>query len=333
MNPLIIPDITKSELSKNLNITRNLGTGSFIGIPIYFGNGDNYGTICGLDTESFVFTKDHIDLFETMASLLTYVLDLDESHKSIQALLSQRKKQEEILNNDLDMAYQVQKSLLSIPLNEENIQIEASHVPSFKLAGDSYYWYKIDDHRYAIILIDIMGHGISASLVCMYISTVLRETVQQVVDPELVIQELNRYMASLPNSQKYVSYYFTAIYMVIDTDEKTVEYVNSGHPPGIAFVDGAKEVLLEGGSPAIGFFEQIQVKKTIIRYINEIQLMLYTDGLIEANIPNEGEFMNKLHLLTSQKWEQFDTPISYVLPEKKLVNQTDDITIIMIKAK
>lgn len=35
MKPLIIPDITKSELSKDLHITKNLGTGSFIGIPIF----------------------------------------------------------------------------------------------------------------------------------------------------------------------------------------------------------------------------------------------------------------------------------------------------------
>lgn len=333
MKPLIIPDITKSELSKDLHITKNLGTGSFIGIPIFFGNGDNYGTICGLDTKPFVFTREHIELFETMASLLTYVLELDESHRNIQDLLSQKKKQEDILNNDLDMAYQVQKSLLSIPLNEEKIKINASHVPSFKLAGDSYYWYKVDDYRYAIILIDVMGHGISASLVSMYISTLLRETVQKVVDPELVIQELNRYMGALPDSQKYVSYYFTAIYMVIDTDKKTVEYVNAGHPPGIAFIDGKKQILLEGGSPAIGFFEQIKVNKTTIHYAEEIQLMLYTDGLIEANIPNEEQFMDKLHSLTFQKWKQFDSPIQFVFPETNLVSQSDDITIIMIKAK
>jgi len=45
--------------------------------------------------------------------------------------------------------------------------MEVSYYPSFKLAGDMYYWHKIDEHRYGIILFDMMGHGISASLVCM----------------------------------------------------------------------------------------------------------------------------------------------------------------------
>ncbi len=53
-----------------------------------------------------------------------------------------------------------------------------------------YYWYKIDENRYGIILLDVMGHGISASLVCMFISSVLRETIKFLIDPELVIRRL-----------------------------------------------------------------------------------------------------------------------------------------------
>lgn len=83
---LIIPDLTKSELSQSLDVAKNLAGGSFIGIPIYFENGENYGTICGLDSKSFPFTEEHVRLFETMASLLTFVLELDNANKQIQNL-------------------------------------------------------------------------------------------------------------------------------------------------------------------------------------------------------------------------------------------------------
>ncbi|WP_175074458.1 GAF domain-containing protein [Terribacillus sp. AE2B 122] len=83
---LIIPDLAKSELSQSLEVANNLGGGSFIGIPIYFENGENYGTICGLDSKSFPFTEEHIRLFETMASLLTFVLELENANKQIQNL-------------------------------------------------------------------------------------------------------------------------------------------------------------------------------------------------------------------------------------------------------
>lgn len=83
---LVIRDITKSDVTKSLAVTKKLGSGCFIGIPIYTGDGENYGTICGLDTKNFKFEYEHIELFETMASLLSYVLDLDNANKQIQQL-------------------------------------------------------------------------------------------------------------------------------------------------------------------------------------------------------------------------------------------------------
>lgn len=84
--PLIIPDITKSKLTSSLNVTKNLGTGCFIGIPLYYEDGVNYGTICGLDNRPMEFKEEHIELFETMGTLLSYMLDLDEANKQIQSL-------------------------------------------------------------------------------------------------------------------------------------------------------------------------------------------------------------------------------------------------------
>lgn len=83
---LLIQDITENERTKHLNVTADLGGGSFIAIPIYYEDGENYGTICGLDTETFEFTDQHIELFQTMSSLLTYVLELDKANKEIKEL-------------------------------------------------------------------------------------------------------------------------------------------------------------------------------------------------------------------------------------------------------
>ncbi len=83
---LVIPDLTKSDLTNSMKVTKDLGTGSFIGIPIYYGDGENYGTICGLDNKTFEFTEKHVHLFETMTNLLTYVLELDNANKQIKSL-------------------------------------------------------------------------------------------------------------------------------------------------------------------------------------------------------------------------------------------------------
>ncbi|TWT02490.1 STAS domain-containing protein [Planomicrobium sp. CPCC 101079] len=86
--PLVIEDISKSKMTESLEIASQFDNGSFIGIPVYYEDGEVYGTICGLDNEPFEFTEEHIYTFETMSSLLTYVLELEKANNQIQTLSS-----------------------------------------------------------------------------------------------------------------------------------------------------------------------------------------------------------------------------------------------------
>ncbi|SCB97985.1 fused response regulator/phosphatase [Bacillus wiedmannii] len=245
--------------------------------------------------------------------------------------LNWHKEQEENLRNELDLATQVQRNLLSSPLREDHIKIEASYLPSFKLAGDMYYWYKIDENRYGIILLDVMGHGISASLVCMFISSVLRETIKCLIDPELVIKDLNKYMTLLHNENDNIPYYFTAIYLVVDTEKRTIEYVNAGHPSGYVLVDEANVVELNRGSCAVGFFDEIKVEKTVIPFEENAQILLFTDGVLEAIANDEFESEEKLHAFTERKWGDLEEEIEGFYKEEQKKEQSDDMCLIMIQ--
>ena len=247
--------------------------------------------------------------------------------------LDWHKQHENKIQYELDLATHVQRSLLTPPFKEEKIQIEVSYLPSFNLAGDMYYWHKISEHRYAIILLDMMGHGISASLVCMFISSVLRESIKQLIEPELVIKELNRYMNLLHNEKIGIPYYFTAIYMLVDTEQKTIEYVNAGHPPGFALVDDKKMVPINRGCCAVGFFDEIEVKKEVITYEKDIQIMLYTDGVLEAMGPCEIESEKQLEQVASKKWKQSQSLIDNLLTKDKQITQPDDMCVLMISCK
>ena len=250
----------------------------------------------------------------------------------LKAELDWHTQQEYKIQYELDLATHVQRSLLSAPINENNIQIGVSYLPSSDLAGDMYYWHKINDHRYAIILLDMMGHGISAALVCMFISSVLREAVKQLVEPELVIKELNRYMTLLQNGKDGNLFYFTAIYLVIDTQQKTIEYVNAGHPSGYALVDEETLVPLNQGSCAVGFFDEIDVQKQFIQYNEDVQIILFTDGVLEAMGPCEIESEKQLQTLLSTKWDYSQHLIDNLLPKEQQENQPDDMCVVMIQA-
>ncbi|HFO0457192.1 MULTISPECIES: fused response regulator/phosphatase [unclassified Bacillus cereus group] len=246
--------------------------------------------------------------------------------------LNWHKEQEENLRNELDLATQVQRNLLSSPLREEHIKIEASYLPSFKLAGDMYYWYKIDENRYGIILLDVMGHGVSASLVCMFISSVLRETIKSLIDPELVMKDLNKYMTLLHNENDNIPYYFTAIYLVVDTEKRTIEYVNAGHPSGYVLVDETNVVELNRGSCAVGFFDEIKVEKTVIPFEKNTQIVLFTDGVLEAIANDEFEAEGKLRTFTERKWGELEEEIEGFYKEEQKEAQSDDMCLIMIQA-
>ncbi|HDR6315072.1 TPA: fused response regulator/phosphatase [Bacillus thuringiensis] len=245
--------------------------------------------------------------------------------------LNWHKEQEENLRNELDLATQVQRNLLSSPLRENHIKIEASYLPSFKLAGDMYYWYKIDENRYGIILLDVMGHGVSASLVCMFISSVLRESIKCLIDPELVIKDLNKYMTLLHNENDNIPYYFTAIYLVVDTEKRTIEYVNAGHPSGYVLVDEASVVELNRGSCAVGFFDEIKVEKTVIPFEKNAQIVLFTDGVLEAIANDEFESEEKLRAFTERKWGDLEEEIEGFYKEEQKKTQSDDMCLIMIQ--
>ncbi|MGG3118519.1 SpoIIE family protein phosphatase [Bacillus paranthracis] len=245
--------------------------------------------------------------------------------------LNWHKEQEENLRNELDLATQVQRNLLSSPLREEHIKIEASYLPSFKLAGDMYYWYKIDENRYGIILLDVMGHGVSASLVCMFISSVLRETIKCLIDPELVMKDLNKYMTLLHNENDNIPYYFTAIYLVVNTEDRTIEYVNAGHPSGYVLVDETNVVELNRGSCAVGFFDEIKVKKTVIPFEKNAQITLFTDGVLEAIANDEFEAEEKLRAFTERKWGDLEEEIEGFYKEEQKKAQSDDMCLIMIQ--
>ncbi|MFD0051879.1 PP2C family protein-serine/threonine phosphatase [Actinomycetes bacterium NPDC127524] len=245
------------------------------------------------------------------------------------------REQDEKIRNELDLSMQVQSSLLSEPVETEKLLIKASYLPANKLAGDMYYWHRIDEHRSAIIMLDMMGHGISASLVCMYISSVLRDALRTYTDPVRVITELNRWMNLLNKPENPVHYYFTAISMIIDTENKTVEYVNAGHPPGYALLDGEEVFTLSTGCCPVGFFPEMDVKKNTISFQDRIQILLFTDGVMEALEKDGVDGLEKIQKAVSKGWLDCRTssPIDFLLPRELQQDQPDDMCVVFIQAQ
>jgi phosphoserine phosphatase RsbU/P len=271
---LILMDMMMPEIDGIEACRTVLATERFSDLPIIFvtAMGDSNKMAEAMDAGALDYVMKPINKVELLARIRS-VLRLKQE-KDL------RKERDRRIEYELDLARQVQRSMLSSPLKEKDISISSVYRPTFELAGDFYAWYQISPNQYGVILLDMMGHGISSSLVGMYIYSALKDSITGIVDPEKVMLELNRRMNQLHNPDSLMNYYFTAIYFVLDTKKQTIEYVNAGHPAGIAIVDQEVKLLTEG-SCALGFFEEIDVTKGVIPYRESARILLFTDGLSE----------------------------------------------------
>lgn len=210
-----------------------------------------------------------------------------------------RKFQEVQMQNDLLFAKKVQKNLLPSRLKREHVECDGLYFTSNSLGGDMYCWYKINEHLTAVLIYDVMGHGIATSLVTMSIRSLTKGLITRVIDPVYVIKELNRQIQEMFSDSDLDSFLVTAIYLLIDTKNKTIDYVNAGHPAGINMGKYDYTMELSANTPILGLFPNIKVNKKRIHLADWSRIILYTDGLLSVQ-NNEMLDMDFFHSYASQ---------------------------------
>lgn len=289
----MIEDTSKHPIVKKLDITYSANIGSYLGVPIILEDNTMFGTLCAIDPSPHKFNTSDLELMQTLANFIANAIDLGQAYEVILA-------EEQRVKRELELAKRVQTSVLSEPIILENINIQAYYQSSESLSGDMYSWFEISPNKYGIILIDVMGHGVSAALISMSIRSLLKGLITSISDPIEVIKELNHHIFSLFNSTQQ-STYATAIYLVVDTELKTIEYVNAGHPSGLLFLDQKTMKRMDKGSIILGIFPNLKVEKQLLHYTESSTIMLYTDGLIELINPVINDAINTIETLIVSK--------------------------------
>jgi sigma-B regulation protein RsbU (phosphoserine phosphatase) len=205
-------------------------------------------------------------------------------------IMKRKKKEQELqkalthLNEELAFAKKIQQLVLSKAFVEDDIQIKAIYEPSELLSGDLYYWTRINEGEYGLIIIDVSGHGVHAALISMAMRALFPGLLKRLKDPKQIAKELNRHMFRLFeefSSHHYVTSYFTAIILHIHTSEKKIHYVNAGHQPGI-IIEGDTMSTLSSTMVPIGLIKNPMIEKATFTYEHPSKLLLFTDGLNET---------------------------------------------------
>ena len=250
--------------------------------------------------------------------------------------ITQRIRVEQQVKDDLLLAREVQKGALSKPIKNTQIHIEGVYLPSEMLGGDMYAWYQIDDHRYGIFLMDVMGHGVAPALVCMSVLSLLKGIITKCIEPDKVMQEVNRHVFSLfrnEDSLQMKHYYLTSIYAAIDTQAKKITYASAGHPPGFLFDENGQVIELDLGTVPLGMMPDMDVPIGVHSYSPNTKLVFYTDGIMEDENRNIRENIEQLKMLLLKnrhlEADQFlDQTLIALLNKEHSSKFQDDVTLI-----
>ncbi|SOC13379.1 sigma-B regulation protein RsbU (phosphoserine phosphatase) [Ureibacillus xyleni] len=254
--------------------------------------------------------------------------------------ITERKKAEQRLKDDLLLAKEVQKSALSHPIQTDSFHIDGIYLPSEFLGGDTYAWYQIDSHRYGVIMLDVMGHGVASALVCMSVRSLLRGIINTYVEPGLVLKELNDHVYSLfrdKESLQMKNYYLTCVYAVVDTNKHSIQFASAGHPPAFLISNNGMVRELADGTVPLGMLKNIEVETGNYTYdYRNTWMVFYTDGLIEnednqirKNI--EGLKNNLLKYRSSSISEMMIHVVDQQLLELNTLAFYDDVTMVVAK--
>ena len=210
------------------------------------------------------------------------LLELEKKQKDLVEANQQNAQFKLEIERDLQLAKKIQETALTNDIFNDNIQVLSYYLASKSLSGDIFGCYQITPQKYGIILLDVMGHGVSSALITMSLQSMFHKLISKGVAPEMVLQELDEYLHELFQNSEDAWHYCTAIYLNIDISTQTIEYVNAGHPPAILQDEDGTQHMLSTTNPPLGTFENIRFKSRTMNYERGTRILLYTDGVSEA---------------------------------------------------
>jgi len=206
--------------------------------------------------------------------------------------ISERKRAEELLQQAFDESNRLLadaahyvKALLPEPMSKDGIAVDWRFDPSAALGGDCFGYHWLDNDHFALYLLDVSGHGVSASLLAVAILTLLRSQTLKDTDfymPESVLTSLNN---AFP-MEEHNGMYFTSWYGVYQRSSRTLCYSSAGHPPALLFqgpsgVDSGTRRLCTPNL-FIGGCADTEYEAASITLEKPCSLYLFSDGVFEV---------------------------------------------------
>jgi serine phosphatase RsbU (regulator of sigma subunit)/anti-sigma regulatory factor (Ser/Thr protein kinase)/uncharacterized membrane protein affecting hemolysin expression len=251
----------------------------------------------------------------------------------------------EKMAKEIEVASQIQKTLLPRQLPQlPGLEVDTFYRAASMVGGDLYDIFEIGSDRYCLVVADVSGKGVPASLVMSMIRTVIRIQSENALSARATLKQVNDYMAKNIPPGMFITV-FLAIYYA---PARRLNIVSAGHNPMLYYQARLDRLtrINPSGMP-LGF--PVTFEKGFEESLDEISLELgqgdlffiYTDGITEAvdregrqyGLENLEKFIRgqlshgeivKISDLSRAVVEEIDNFAGFV-------KQTDDITFILAR--
>ncbi len=176
-----------------------------------------------------------------------------------------------------------------------------------RIGGDFCAIRKLSDNKTAILVCDVMGHGVRSALVTGIVRAVSEELLCEHDDPGVLLSLMNKQIFPiLRQSDDFV--FLTACCVVLDIHTGRLQYASAGHPNPLHLSKGESARFLrmpDGTSqPAIPLFPDTEYVTHAVDLTPNDTVIIYTDGLVEAANADGDEYgLDRLTAALSANWD------------------------------
>ena len=188
---------------------------------------------------------------------------------------------------ELSRARQIQQDLLpkSIP-QLRGIQVAGAWQPASAVSGDYYDVLSLDEHRLAICIGDVVGKGITAALLMANLQAAFRAFATADASPASVCGKLNAFICGNVACGKFISFF----YCIVDSRDRSLSYENAGHCPAQLVRITGETIALMGEGAVLGVLPDWNYRNNRLQLESGDHLVLFTDGVTEAEDAYGTEF-------------------------------------------
>lgn len=193
----------------------------------------------------------------------------------------------EKMEKELALAAKIQEDFLPKESPKlKNFEIVGSNVPCYQVGGDYFDFIPIDDNRLGIVIADVSGKGVGASLLMASLRAALQSELYPKYNVDEMAVKLNNFVHRSTSPNSFITFFFCEL------DKKTgdLSYINAGHNPPIIIDQKGKVERMESCGLCLGMFPSVDYELRKVTLNPGDTAVLFTDGITESRNKDNKEF-------------------------------------------